>query len=237
MRPAFLVLSVTVTLSAQGVWERRADYPISATEVSAAAIGDRIYAVCGLGASGSTSDLFIYNPAIDEWTRGAPAPIAGGADHCNVAAANGRLYLAGAIRIGANFVETDTAPLATQQAVERYPVTLYTFSCGDVCQTAEGLLNKRGVPFTTVNVEEPANAARLQALTGEMTAPVLQVGDKLVAKGYNEARWTAMLDEAGYPKAPPPRRSVPGGPRAPETPSAETQTAAPAPKGGGYPAQ
>jgi glutaredoxin len=140
-------------------------------------------------------------------------------------------------RIGANFVETDTAPLATQQAVERYPVTLYTFSCGDVCQTAEGLLNKRGVPFTTVNVEEPANAARLQALTGEMTAPVLQVGDKLVAKGYNEARWTAMLDEAGYPKAPPPRRSVPGGPRAPETPSAQTQTAAPAPKGGGYPAQ
>lgn len=140
-------------------------------------------------------------------------------------------------RIGANFVETDTAPLATQQAVERYPVTLYTFACGDVCQTAEGLLNKRGVPFTTVNVEEPANAARLQALTGEMTAPVLQVGDKLVAKGYNEARWTAMLDEAGYPKAPPPRRSVPGGPRAPETPRAETQSIAPAAKGGGYPAQ
>jgi glutaredoxin len=139
-------------------------------------------------------------------------------------------------RIGANFVETDAAPLATQQAVERFPVTLYTFSCGEVCQTAEGLLNKRGVPFTTVNVEEPANAARLQALTGEMTAPVLQVGDKLVAKGYNEARWTAMLDEAGYPKAPPPRRTVPGA-RPPEPPRAETQSAAPAPKGGGYPAQ
>ena len=115
-------------------------------------------------------------------------------------------------RIGANFVETDTAPLATQQAIERYPVTLYTFACGEVCQTAESLLNKRGVPFTTVNVEEPANAARLQALTGEMTAPVLQVGDKLVAKGYNEARWTTMLDEAGYPKAPAPRRTATGSP-------------------------
>lgn len=141
-------------------------------------------------------------------------------------------------RIGANFIETDKTPLETQQAADRFPVTLYTFACGDVCQKAEALLNRRGVPFSTVNVEEPANAARLEALTGEMTAPVLQVGDKLVAKGYNEARWTAMLDEAGYPKAPAPRRTVPGA-RAPDTPpSAETQTAAPAPpKGAGYPAQ
>ena len=141
-------------------------------------------------------------------------------------------------RVGANYVETDVAPIATQQAAERYPVTLYTFGCGDVCQSAEALLNRRGVPFTTVNVEEPANAARLQALTGEMTAPVLQVGDKLVAKGYNEARWTTMLDDAGYPKAPAPRRTPAGGPRSPEPPPrAETQAATPPPKGGGYPAQ
>jgi hypothetical protein len=71
-----------------------------------------------------------------------------------------------------------------------------------------------------------------------MTAPVLQVGDKLVAKGYNEARWTTMLDEAGYPKAPAPRRTAAGGPRSPEPPPrAEAQTATPAPKGSGYPAQ
>ncbi|HEY8243224.1 MAG: glutaredoxin domain-containing protein [Vicinamibacteria bacterium] len=139
-------------------------------------------------------------------------------------------------RIGANFIETDTVPLATQQAADRFPVTLYTFACGEICQSAEGLLNKRGVPFTAVNVEEPANAERLKALTGEMTAPVLVVGDKLVAKGYNEARWGAMLDEAGYPKAPPPRRQVPGA-RPPEPPRAETQSASPPPKGGGYPAQ
>ena len=126
--------------------------------------------------------------------------------------------------------------LATQQAAERFPVTLYTFACGEICQSAEGLLNKRGVPFTAVNVEEPANAERLKALTGEMTAPVLVVGDKLVAKGYNESRWTAMLDEAGYPKAQAPRRQVPGA-RPPEPPRAETQSTAPPPKGGGYPAQ
>jgi len=140
-------------------------------------------------------------------------------------------------RIGANFIETDATPLATQQATERFPVTLYTFACGEVCQSAEGLLNKRGVPFTTVNVEEPANAARLQALTGELTAPVLQVGDKLVAKGYNETRWTTMLDEAGYPKAAPPRRTVPASARPPEAPRQPAQPAAPPPKSGGYPAQ
>ena len=139
-------------------------------------------------------------------------------------------------RIGANFIETDTVPLATQQAADRFPVTLYTFACGEICQSAEGLLNKRGVPFTAVNVEEPANAERLKSLTGEMTAPVLVVGDKLVAKGYNEARWTSMLDDAGYPKAPPPRRTVPGA-RPPEPPRAETQSTSPPPKGGGYPAQ
>lgn len=141
-------------------------------------------------------------------------------------------------RVGANFIETDQAPLEARMAVERYPVTLFTFDCGEVCQKAEALLNRRGVPFATVNVQDPANAARLEALTGEMTAPVLQVGDKLVAKGFNEARWTAMLDEAGYPKAPAPRRTAPG-PRAPEAPpSAVTQTAPPPPaKGSGYPSQ
>lgn len=138
-------------------------------------------------------------------------------------------------RIGANYIETDVAPLATRQAAERYPVTLYTFGCGEVCQNAEALLNRRGVPFTSVNVEEPANASRLQALTGEMTAPVLQVGDKMVAKGYNEARWTAMLDDAGYPKAPAPRRTAARGPESP--PRAEVQAATPPPKGGAYPKQ
>src|SRR4030095_15086827 len=48
---------------------------------------------------------------------------------------------------------SDTVPLATQQAADRFPVTLYTFACGEICQSAEGLLNKRGVPFTAVNVE------------------------------------------------------------------------------------
>ena len=108
-------------------------------------------------------------------------------------------------RLSPNFIENNTTPIAVTQAAEKFPVTLYTFQCGTVCENAEGLLNRRGVPFTTVNVEDARGAEQLKKLTGEQQAPVLLVGDKLVAKGFNEARWTAMLDEAGYPKSAPRR--------------------------------
>ncbi|MBM3812277.1 MAG: hypothetical protein FJW20_11670 [Acidimicrobiia bacterium] len=106
-RLGLLVLSVA-SLPAQGIWERRADYPISATEVSAAAIGGKIYALCGLIQGRSVNNLFLYDPRTDEWTEGAPAPVAGGLDHCNVAAAGGKLYLLGGIRIGSSFIDGGT---------------------------------------------------------------------------------------------------------------------------------
>ena len=133
-------------------------------------------------------------------------------------------------KIGANVIETNAMPLAAQQASERYPVTLYTFDCGDPCLNAAALLNRRGVPFTTVNVGEPQGAARLMALTGANVVPVLQVGDKLVSKGLAEARWQSMLDEAGYPRTPPPRKFAPGtGSEAPPPVAANARNPAPAP--------
>jgi len=123
-------------------------------------------------------------------------------------------------KLGANYIQTSELPLASQQAMERFPVTLYTYDCGEVCQSAEALLNRRGVPFSTVNVTEGDNAAKLQSLTGEQKVPVLQVGDK-VEKGYLESRWQAALDQAGYPKTPPPRRA--------QTPRAPVATRADAP--------
>ena len=140
-------------------------------------------------------------------------------------------------RLSPNYIENNDVPLALAQATERFPVTLYTFACGVVCQNAEGLLNRRGVPFTTVNVEDAKGAEQLQKLTGAQQAPVMQLGEKLVAKGFNEARWTAMLDEAGYPKsiarraaAKPPTETAPSAP-----PSTATQAVAT--PGGGYPKQ
>ena len=145
-------------------------------------------------------------------------------------------------RLGPNYIETNELPIASRQAMERYPVTLYTFACGELCQNAEGLLNRRGVPFSAVNVEDPKNAERLKTLTGDTQAPVLQVGDKLYVKGFNEARWQAMLDDAGYPKSPVTRRAQPLRPQAsPAAPAAAPKdapvTAVTPPAGGGYPKQ
>jgi glutaredoxin len=138
-------------------------------------------------------------------------------------------------RLSPNFIENNTTPIALTQASEKFPVTLYTFACGAICENAEGLLNRRGVPFTIVNVEEAKGAEQLKKLTGEQQAPVLLIGDKLMAKGFNEARWTAMLDEAGYPKSAPRRVAV----KVPaEASPAPAPAAVPAPvPGSGYPKQ
>ncbi len=81
---------------AQGVWEPRAGYPLQATEVSAAAIGGTVYALCGLTGQGSVNAVFAYNIAADRWTPRASLPVSG-ADHCNVAAAGGKLYVLGGL--------------------------------------------------------------------------------------------------------------------------------------------
>ncbi|HEX6136850.1 MAG TPA: glutaredoxin family protein [Casimicrobiaceae bacterium] len=136
-----------------------------------------------------------------------------------------------------NVIETDPVPFAARQAADRFPVTLYTWDC-DVCREAQALLAKRGVPFETVIVTEEKGAARVKALTGKQSGPVLQVGEKQVLVGYNEERWQALLDDAGYPRTAPAARpqatraaaSPPGAGAA--TPEAASDTAAPSPAAG-----
>ena len=134
-------------------------------------------------------------------------------------------------RIGANSIETSDLSYATAQAQERYPVTLYSFSCGVVCDTAQGVLNKRGVPHTVIDVSVGDGAERLKRLSGGLDAPTIQVGDQY-ATGFNEGKWQAMLTDAGYPKTPPPRTTPVGRPPAIVTaPSTTSQTVAAPPKG------
>src|SRR5688572_2638937 len=99
LRPLTLLIACAAVCAAQGVWERKADYPLLATEVSAAVVDGKAYVVCGLTAQGSTNRMFVYDPRADTWSEAAPAPLMGGGDHCNVAAAGGKIYLLGAIRI------------------------------------------------------------------------------------------------------------------------------------------
>jgi glutaredoxin len=124
-----------------------------------------------------------------------------------------------------NVIETDPTPLQARQAAEHFPVTLYTFDC-DICREAQALLVKRGIPFQTVIVTEEKGAAKLKALTGKQAAPVLTIGDKQVMQGYNEERWQAMLDEAGYPRTAPRARPAPQHADASAKPDAEPPVAA-----------
>jgi glutaredoxin len=132
-----------------------------------------------------------------------------------------------------NVIETDSMPLSAQEAAKNFPVTLYTFDCG-VCKEAQALLAKRGIPFETVLVTEEKGAARLRALTGKQSGPVLQVGDKQVIQGYNEERWQTALDDAGYPRNVPNVRREPARTATPAKPKVEEVPPPPKP-GTGYP--
>ena len=126
-------------------------------------------------------------------------------------------------RLQENVIETDPVPFAARDAAARNPVTLYTFDC-EVCKQAESLLAKRGVPFASVIVSEQAGAAKLQALTGKLSAPVLQVGEKPPVTGFNPDVWQKLLDDAGYPRSAPQRtiaRAAPNSPDAAAKPQPE----------------
>jgi len=137
-------------------------------------------------------------------------------------------------RIGRNTIETSNLSYTAALAEERFPVTLYTFGCGTICDTASALLNKRGVPHTVVDVGQGDGADKLKRLTGGLDAPALQVGDQFTT-GFNENRWQSMLSEAGYPQTPAPR-TAPVGRAPPPTQPAPATAAQPTPAPNASPA-
>lgn len=93
-----------------------------------------------------------------------------------------------------------TMPYGLQQTVKNFPVTVFVNDCGPVCDSARGLLNKRGIPFTEKNPQNPKEQSELAALTkGRSEVPVMQVG-RSVLHGFEESQWNSALDEVGYPK-------------------------------------
>jgi len=98
-------------------------------------------------------------------------------------------------------IETSSLPYGLQQAAKANPVTLYTYSgCKEACANARRLLDKRGVPYKEVSVDEPAKREELKRVSGDTNVPVLVVG-KAVKQGYEESMYNVALDEAGYPKS------------------------------------
>ena len=90
-------------------------------------------------------------------------------------------------------------PFVLARAMKEYPVTLYTSpNCTDPCIAARDFLNKRGVPFSEVQVWEEETNAELKRVSGSTQVPTLKVGST-VQSGYEPTSYGALLDSAGYP--------------------------------------
>src|SRR5262245_10587528 len=80
-------------LATMGRWETRAPALSERSEVAGVAVGDRIYVVGGLTATGVTAAVQEYDPADNRWTARAPLPQP--IHHPAAAALGGRLYVIG----------------------------------------------------------------------------------------------------------------------------------------------
>lgn len=90
---------------------------------------------------------------------------------------------------------------ALQQAIKKYPVTIYTSKeCGDPCKQGLEYLKKRGVPFTEKVVAQRNEIDELIKLAGAPRVPVMVVGVS-IQKDYEEQSWNEALNTAGYPKS------------------------------------
>jgi glutaredoxin len=115
-------------------------------------------------------------------------------------------------------------PYVLQQAVNNFPVTLYSTECGDPCARARALLAKRGIPYTEMDATVPAAQEELRKLTGgPLEVPVLKVGGDAL-RGFEEGSWNTSLDAAGYPQT---AMIAPRPPTKPAKPAAVSPPAAP----------
>jgi glutaredoxin len=101
-------------------------------------------------------------------------------------------------KVGGSTIETSELPFSLQQAVKRFPVTLWTTDCGEACTKARAHLARRGVPHTEKNPQVEIENFK-KASGGSMEVPMLLVGANRLT-GYHEINWDAALDSAGYPK-------------------------------------
>ncbi len=132
-------------------------------------------------------------------------------------------------RVGGGYAESSQLPYATQIAMQKSPVTLFTGAdCGDPCKQGRDLLSKRGIPFSERDAQGNADDAEaLKKLVGVLEVPLLTVGAAKV-KGFEEGAWHSALDGAGYPRAMLPGQVPPRPPAAPKKADAPPAPGAPA---------
>lgn len=95
-------------------------------------------------------------------------------------------------------LSTTGLPFVLRQAVQRYPVQLYTAASCAPCEAARQYLRLRGVPWREWTVETPEDLARFRREFGAAELPLLRVGAQQHV-GFAESDWRLTLDAAGYP--------------------------------------
>jgi len=92
-------------------------------------------------------------------------------------------------------------PFEIAEKQKNFPVTLYTSPiCKAPCELARGLLNKRGIPFSELQIWNPETLEQLKKASGADTVPALVVG-RSAQSGFDQSRYDSLLDSAGYPAA------------------------------------
>lgn len=93
---------------------------------------------------------------------------------------------------------SQSLPYVLQQAVAKYPVSLYTSTKCSPCDSARQLLTQRGVPFTEKTINTTEDALALQQSHGAVSLPLVTVGGQHVV-GFVSEQLNQYLTAAGYP--------------------------------------
>lgn len=92
-------------------------------------------------------------------------------------------------------------PFEIARVQKDFPVTLYTSpNCKELCAQARGVLNKRSVPFTEVQVWNDETVLLVRKAAGTDHIPALVVGRSVLA-GFDQGQYDELLSTAGYPPA------------------------------------
>lgn len=105
-------------------------------------------------------------------------------------------------RISISTIETSTPSYDVQQAVQNFPVTLYTTAdCAAPCKSAKDYLARRGIPYSEKPLASNEEIAefRKRFNTANAVVPAITIGAQQ-HQGFDESSWGSLLDAAGYPR-------------------------------------
>ncbi len=69
LRSLAALCAASCAFAQTGVWERLADYPIEAFEVSTIVLQGKVFAACGLTAAGAVNRAFLYTQSTQYGNR------------------------------------------------------------------------------------------------------------------------------------------------------------------------